>query len=231
MRRYVFLAIAVLIGFAVTACQKPSSGGDPVIGTDLGHDWPFGTAAFVRLSDKTNGDDAVVTRLDITRTDPEDHGVAVNIVSNTTKPFDAGVSYLRLRPVIAEANADARDYWLVGLNLSRTRDRSVYMLLRYPNALHIAPGLDSEAFEYSVLTCYDLEVARHPADYYAPRKADAPDGAEPKPSPAPEAGPCEFNSPREAADLAPLVLRRYDQIRHYEDAPTLQWAPAHVEVR
>ncbi|WP_443748346.1 hypothetical protein [Asticcacaulis solisilvae] len=229
--RYLYLAVAILMTFGLTACQKPAAGSDPVIGSDLGHDWPFGTAGFVRIADRPDGDDAVVTRLDITRSAPEDHGLAVNIVSNTTKPFDAGVSYLRLRPIVAETNADARDYWLVGLNLSRTRDRSVYMLLRYPAALQLAPGIDSDAFEYAVLTCNDLDVARRPADYYAPRKESEPGRPEPKPDPAPEAGPCEFNSPREVAALAPLVLKRYDQIRHYEDAPTLHWLPAHAEIR
>lgn len=231
MRRYLCLAVAALLSFTLAACQKPSSGSDPVIGSDLGHDWPFGTAGFVRLSDRPDGDDAVVTRLDITRADPEDHGVAINIASNTTKPFDAGISYLHLRPVVAETNADAREYWLIGLNLSRTKDRSVYMLLRYPASLTLTPGIDSDAFEYMPLTCDDLDVARHPADYYAPHKEGTPDQPEPKPDPAPEAGPCEFNSPREVAALAPLVLKRYDQIRHYEDAPKLHWLPAHAEIR
>ncbi len=231
MRRYVSLAVAALMSFAAAGCQKPSSGSDPVIGSDLGHDWPFGTARFVRLSDRPDGGDAAVTRLDITRTDVEDRGVAVNIVSNTAKPFYAGVSYLHLRPVVAETNAEAREYWLVGLNLSRTKDRSVYMLMRYPGALRLVPGSDSDAFEYAVLACDDLDMARRPADYYAPRKENEPDRPEPKPDPAPEAGPCEFNSPREAAAMAPLVLKRYDQIRHYEDAPQLHWLPVHAEIR
>ncbi|MBW8734014.1 MAG: hypothetical protein JF571_06880, partial [Asticcacaulis sp.] len=87
MRLSTSVAIAITIGLCLSGCQKPSGSFDPVIGSDLGHDWPFGAAGFVRLSDRSDGDDAVVTRLDITRADLEDHGVAVNIASNTTKPF------------------------------------------------------------------------------------------------------------------------------------------------
>ncbi len=232
MTRLFPLALLGLLLFSATACQKPGATAiDPVIGTDLGHDWPFGAAQSVRLADKVDGDGEVVTRLDITRAEGEDRGLAVNIVSNTTKPFDAGISYLHLKPIVAETNAEMHDYWLVGLNMTRTKNRSVYILLRYPSTLAVAPGQDSEAFEYSLLTCADLEVARRPTAYYAPLKAGESARPEPKPNPAPEAGPCEFNSPREVAVLAPLVLRHYDQIKHFENAPSQLWIPAHVEIR
>jgi len=232
MTRLLSLISLSLLVLTVAACSKPDTTAiDPVIGTDLGHDWPFGTAQSVRLADHADGDDAVVTRLDITRADTEDKGLAVNIVSNTTKPFDAGVSYLHLKPIVAETNAEVRDYWLVGLNMTRTKDRSVYILLRYPKALTLTPGTASDAFEYSLLTCDDLEVARRPVAYYAPHKDTEAPRPEPAPNPAPEAGACEFNSAREVAVLAPLVLKHYDQIKHYDDAPKQMWLPAHAEIR
>lgn len=217
---------------ALAGCEARSEFGDQsVVGPDLGHSGPFDAAHDVTMVNPDDDDSAPSGRRSVTihRATPEDTGQVVNLFSNTSKPFLAGISYLGFTPIVAETNAQARTYWLVGFNLTRTPDRSVYMILRYPKNLDITPGLRSDAFEYLSLDCSDLSVARHPADYYAP----LPDGKtreEPAPDPAPEAGDCEFNSLREATTLAALTLRRYDQIKHENDAPQPTWHPLHVEV-
>lgn len=207
-----------------------------VVGPDLSHNGPFDSVHEARLgAGNLAGDNSASTaslpRLDITRGSAEDSGTIENVIPNSTKPFLAGVTYARFAPIVAETNAESKTYWLVGLNLTRTPDRAIYIMLRYPKGLRIEPGLSSDAIEFTTLDCQDLEVARRPANYYAPRKKGEAEPAEPQPDPAPEAGVCEFNNQAEAVKMAALVLKRYDQIRHYEGAPELTWQKLHAEVR
>ena len=82
-----------------------------------------------------------------------------NVLSDT-KDYMAGVTYRPFTPIVAETNAERHDYWIVGMNASRTRDRSTYAILRFPHGLNLAPGLNSDAFDYVALDCSDLELAR-----------------------------------------------------------------------
>ena len=233
MRR-LFISLSVSICFVaiLTGCEAKPAIYDSVLGVDLGHSGPFDSAQQVTLSEiATEKDGPALPRLEIRRGESEDSGTVENILSNSTKPLLAGVSYSHFVPIIAETNAEARDYWLIGLNMTRTPDRSVYILLRYPHGLDIHPGLSSDVFEYLALECDKLDVARHPAKYYAPRKEGDPETPEPKLEPVPEAGACEFNSLAEAAKMTPLVLKRYDQVKRYEGAPALSWTPLHIEVK
>lgn len=224
------IALFALSALALAGCNPKSDFGDTsVIGPDLGHGGPFGAVHEIAMTDPhQDKDDRTPMRMTIHRDDSEDTGQVVNMFSNTSKPFGAGITYYGFTPIIAETNAEAHTYWLLGINMTRTPDRSVYMVLRYPRGLEITPGLKSDAFEYLALNCYDLEVARHPAEYYKP----LPEGQnreEPAPDPAPEAGDCEYNSLREAQSLTGLTLQKYDQIHHYEDAPKASWHALHVE--
>jgi len=231
-RQFISFSVSICFIAALAGCEARPTLYDTVLGIDLGHHGPFDSARQVTLSEiSTEKDSPSLPRLEITRGESEDSGVVENILSNSTKPLLAGVSYSSFKPIIAETNAEARDYWLVGLNMTRTPDRSVYILLRYPHGLDIRPGLSSDAFEYLTLECDKLDVARHPVKYYAPRVEGTPPPPEPKLEPEPEAGACEFNSLAEAARMTPLVLKRYDQIKRYESAPTLSWTTLHVEVK
>ncbi len=233
--------ISLCLLASLAACTPKPSAEDAdaitqsVIGVDLTHGGPFDAAATAQLgapfSDGEASAQADLPHLTITRGAFEDSGVVENILDNTSKPFLAGISYLHFVPIVAETNKDAKTYWLVGVNMTRTPDRSLYIVLRYPKGLDIQPGLSSDDFEYAQLTCDDLAVARRPADYYAPQKEDAADKPEPTPDPAPEAGDCEFNSQAEAKTMTALVLKRYDQIKHFEDAPTKYWQAVHVEAK
>ena len=232
------VASLVLVPIILSGCSKPSAYrfNTYVVGPDLGRGGPFTGASEVHIGapeadPSASSSASSAPYLDITPNAAGDTGRMARIVASTDKPFDAGVSYYRFTPVVAETNAEAHTYWLVGLNLSRTPDRSTYIVLRYPANLAIQPGLSSDAFDYIALTCADLDVARQPAASFAPRKDGEAQASDAPPDPKPEAGDCEFNSRAEMARLTPLILKRYDQIKHYDNAPTLSWQSVHVDVK
>lgn len=229
-------ALPVVVGFsllvALAGCSNKTINDASVMGPDLGRSGPFGAAHEVIITDTSgDGKDAgKAQRIDIVRGGNADTATLVNIFGNTSKPFNAGVGYWGFTPMVAETNAEAKDYWVIGFNLTRTADRSVYMIFRSPHGTAITPGTASDSFEYATIECDDVDVARHPADYYAPKK-DGETRPEPPLDPVPEAGACEFNSLHELQAVVPLMLKRYDEIKHYDDAPTLYWQPVHVEVK
>ena len=234
------VAFLAFLPAVLSGCSKPASDrfNTYIVGPDLNPAGPFAGTGIVHIgAPPTDGNSASSSAsddlpyLDITPNVTGDTGRLARIVVSTDKPFDAGVSYYRFMPVVAETNADARTYWLVGLNLSRTPDRSTYIVLRYPAGLAIHPGLSSDTFEYAALTCIDLDVARRSAASFAPHKDGEAQTSDASPDPKPEAGDCEFNSRAEMAKLTPLILKRYDQIKHYDDAPTLDWQAVHVDVK
>ncbi|EGF93323.1 hypothetical protein ABI_17630 [Asticcacaulis biprosthecium C19] len=224
------LALVLVAALALTGCNKVFDD-QSVVGPDLSGDGPFEGAAEVVMTEPFRIDGRDKTRhITIKPRAGEDAGTVINLTSNTEKPFNAGVTWHAFTPIVAETNADARTYWLMGFNLTRTPDRAVYMIVRYPRGLELKSGLTSDAFEYLSLDCGDLDVARHPPEHYAP-VAEGKERKETPLDPAPEAGDCEFNSLNEARKLAPLALQRYDQVKHYEDAPTADWNQLKVEVR
>lgn len=236
MKRSGLWSLGVLALVALCGCAKPYEN-EAVIGPDLSHDGPFKAAHQVVLTQAftyyaTGFPEAARTRrITLTPGAQADTAELINVFTSTEKPFLAGVSYRTFTPIVAETNDTARTYWLVGFNATRTPDRSTYMVLRYPRILKIVPGLSSDAFEYASLECGDLTVARRPADYYKPRPEGAKAPDEPKPDPAPEAAPCEFNSVAEAEKMTLLALKRYDEIKHYDGAPSLDWQQVHIEVK
>ncbi len=222
------VAIGVVAAALLAGCTAKTINDRSVVGPDLPVEGPFAGAHEVVITDtRGNGEDAgKAQRIDIVR----NAATLVNVFGNTSKPFNAGVGYWRFMPVVAETNNEAKTYWLASFNLTRTADRSVYMIFRFPKDAGLAPGSTSDAVEYATIDCSDLDVARHPADYYAPKK-DGETRPEPPLDPVPEAGACEFNSLHELQVMVPLMLKKYDQIRHYDDAPELYWQPVHVEVK
>ena len=244
MRRFMLILFAT----SLVACQKPlASSSQDVIGPDLDHGGgPF--AAMHRivitipeapeslssavtasspsdLSQKQNN----IPKMTITRGESEDVARLDHVLSDT-KSYLAGVTWKPVKPIVAETNEQARTYWLLGLNLSRTPDRSVYFLLRYPHELEMKTKKKIDRAEYVQLSCFDLSVARTDPNYYRPRHNDK-DIPLPPPSPRPEAGDCEFASLIEAQTVSLLVLNHYDQIRHFKDAPQLDWKPIGIETQ
>jgi len=232
-RFQVFALLA--LSFSVCGCTAKSAHDDSVVGPDLGHDGPFAAAHDIVLTGMapTATDGPPPVRIAIVRGDHEDVATLEHVISDT-KPYLAGVTYRAFTPIIAETNADQKAYWIVGLNLTRTPDRSVYTVLRYPHDLRIEPGLTSDAFEYLSLDCADLDLARQ-SQYEVETTDNTGKGSKRavplEAAPPAEAGTCEYNSLKEAMAVTPAVFRNYDRLKNEIDAPRLIWHSLHVEVR
>ncbi|MDC7682424.1 hypothetical protein PQU92_04005 [Asticcacaulis sp. BYS171W] len=234
MKRLIIVASLL----ALTACTKPAQEAAmdrSIVGPDMEKAGPFGnfrriTFAAVRAEDTPA--DSQLMRIELVKGRGEEVATLYNLLSDS-KPYLAGVTYHAFVPVIAETNAERQDYWIVGMNLSRTPDRSVYSVIRFTHGANFTPG-QTVKVDYLSLDCDDLEIARRPVAYFAPEPpegADASASAGEDAAPAelpefkPEAGECEFNSLTEAYRVTAEVLRRYDQIKHFEDVPTPRWLP------
>ena len=250
MDLYGRLCLILAAGICLAACTPKASdtvAGYSVIGPDLGKDGPFQAAheiSLVEVSPVEAGSSASVTsssepapdtrmRMDIVRNPNENVATLTHVISDT-QTYLAGVTYQRFVPIVAETNAEAKDYWIVGLNLTRTPDRSIYTVLRYPHGLTIAPGMVSEAFEYLSLSCSDLDLARQ--DHFAIETTDKAGKTQTRTvplevAPPAENGDCEYNSRGEALRITPAIFKTYDKLKNEADAPHLSWRPLHVEVR
>ncbi|ADU13426.1 hypothetical protein [Asticcacaulis excentricus] len=224
--------LAVILGLGLGACTKPGeeaavSMGDAVVGPDMDKTGPFENFERLTLAAVPTEDtppDSKLMRIEVKKGSGEDIATLYNLLSDH-KPYLAGVTYHPFTPVVAETNADRKDYWIVGLNLSRTPDRSVYSILRFPHGSAFTRGQTVQV-EYLNLGCFDLSIARTPVSAYDPANAEPTF----EPEFAAEADQCEFNSLTEAYAVTPLVLRKYDQIKHFPDAPKPNWLPLTVTV-
>jgi len=214
-----WLCVLVVAALSLGGCTKPgtetsSAWTAMVVGPDMEAQGPFG-AHFVHLAAE---DGASPMRIDIRPGDAPDaaEDATLTHVISDTKTYLAGVTWHAFTPIVAETNAARMDYWIVGLNLSRTPDRSVYSLLRFPHGTDLAAA--GAKVEYALLSCDDLAFARKAS--FATVTLDS--------APALEAGDCEFNSLKEANAVTPKVLKAYDRIRHEKDAPALNWQPLNI---
>ncbi|MEM9966314.1 MAG: hypothetical protein AAGC58_13315 [Asticcacaulis sp.] len=190
----------------------------------MAHQGPFGDFTQVRLT-PPNDPDGKAMRIEIAKAPNEDVATLTRVLSDT-KPYLAGVSYHPFVPIVAETNAERKDYWIVGLNLSRTPDRSVYTVIRFAHDLEMEKGV-VHRIEYMQLSCRDLEIARLPPEAHDPANANKTYTAEFDP----EAGDCEFNSLTEAHRVTPLIFKKYDQIKSFRDAPSPEWQPLEMVIR
>lgn len=238
--RFLKTTVVLALCLAAAGCSKKAATSafeDGVVGPDLDKTGPFASAQQVVLAQPPfSGPDAAETnahlmRITIARQPDEDVATLEHVISDT-KTYLAGVTYKPFLPIIAETNVEQKDYWIVGLNASRTPDRSLYTVLRFPHGLKIEPGLSSDAFEYLTLDCADLDMARR--DSFTATGADGKPAGQPialKPAPRAEAGTCEFNSLAEVLAVTPAVFGNYDRVKHAPDAPQPVWNTLHVEVR
>ncbi len=230
MRRLRVVTVMVLAGLALAGCGKRAAWDSSIVGPDLDRDGPWGIAKSVVITGPARGGGQDM-RISIVRGNGYDDARMENVLSDT-KDYMAGVTYRPFKPVVAEINDTRKDYWIVGMNASRTKDRSTYLVLRFPHGLTIAPGLSSDAFDYVSLDCSDLELARR--DSYVSEDSNGKAVGQPirlEPAPPPEMGNCEYNSLKEAMAVTPAVLRNYDLIKNEADAPHLGWQSVHVEVK
>ena len=230
MNRPGTVVIFAFAALAVAGCGKRAAWDSSVVGPDLDRNGPWGSAKTVVISGPARGGGQDM-RISITRGDGYDDARMEHVLSDT-KDYMAGVSYRAFKPIVAETNDARKDYWIVGINATRTKDRSTYMVLRFPHGLSIGPGLSSDAFDYVSLDCSDLEMARR--DSYVSEDSNGKAVGQPirlEPAPPPEMGDCEYNSLKEAMAVTPAVLRNYDLIKNEADAPHLGWQSVHVEVK
>ena len=215
--KLVQLCALALAALSAAGCSKPAPGitedsgwSSLVVGPDLESTGPFGNHPVTLAAP----DDLSPIRIDI-RPGATEEATLTHLISDT-KPYLAGVTWHAFTPIVAETNAMRMDYWIVGLNLSRTPDRSVYSVIRYPHSMDLtAPGA---RVEYAVLSCDDLAFARKTSFETGAKTSVTLD-----PAPAPEAGDCEFNSLKEAYAVTAKILSAYDRVRHTKDAPALTW--------
>lgn len=226
------LAVSLWLGLGLGACSKPAEEvavwmDHSVVGPDMDKTGPFEIFEHLTLAAVPAEDTppySKLTRVELKKGSGEDIATLYNLLSDN-KPYLAGVTYHPFTPVVAETNADRKDYWIVGLNLSRTPDRSVYSILRFPHGSAFTRGQTVQV-EYLKLGCYDLTIARMPVSAHDPTNAERSF----EPEFEAEADGCEFNSLTEAYKVTSLVLRKYDQIKHFPDGPKPNWLPLTVTV-
>lgn len=142
MRHGFSLVLVVACMSLLSACNKA------VLGPDLAHrPTPFVAQGLVELSDSSGTTKATITAR------PDGDAATVQFESLGSKPYNATLTYRAFVPIIAESNAKKKDYWLVGVNLSKTADRSFYAILRHPSGRPLEPGTTREDFELRVLDC------------------------------------------------------------------------------
>jgi hypothetical protein len=215
------LCLATLAVLGLCGCAKPGTEASPawtatIIGPDMQIPGPFGSHTVHLTADEP----AATMRIDIrpgATPDTAEEATLTGVFSDT-KTYLAGVTWHAFTPIVAETNATRMDYWIVGLNLSRTPDRSIYAVLRFPHGADVTTT--GAKVEYALLSCDDLGLARRAR--FGTVSLD--------PAPKPEAGDCEFNSLKEAYLVTPKVLKAYDRIHREKDAPTLSWEPLKVSV-
>ena len=142
MRHGFSLVLVVACMGMLSACTKA------VVGPDLAHrPTPFVAEGTVDLSDTFGVMQATI----IAR--PEGDTATVRFDDIGERPYNATVTYHAFVPIIAESNADRKDYWLIGLNLTQTPDRSFYAIMRYPHGKGLQPDTARDDFEFRVLNC------------------------------------------------------------------------------
>ncbi len=155
------------------------------------------------------------------------------------KPYAATVTYRAFTPIIAESNAARKDYWLIGLNLTQTPDRSFYAIMRYPHNKALQPGTTRDDFEFRLLDCgiypkpVDAEEAREtdvteevleqdmPADLIAYKENDT---------------LCLFDRIEDVEEHANQLLQQNDALKREamanpEAGPVNRWSRLKVEAR
>jgi hypothetical protein len=145
MRHKPVLVLFVACMGMLSACTKA------VIGPDLAHrPTPFVPNGTIELSDTYGVIQAEVTARPVGDT------ATVRFEDLGEKPYTATVTYHAFTPIIAESNTARKDYWLIGLNLTQTPDRSFYAVMRYPHGKALEPGTTRNDFEFRLLDCGDL---------------------------------------------------------------------------
>jgi len=142
MRNRFSLVLVVAFMGLLSACTKA------VLGPDLAQrPTPFVAEGAVDLSDSFG-----VVQATINAQPAGDTGT-VHFSELGDKPYKAALTYRPFIPIIAESNTERKDYWLVALNLTRTKDRAFYAIMRYPHGKPLQPRATRDDFEFRLLDC------------------------------------------------------------------------------
>jgi hypothetical protein len=108
---------------------------------------PLIDRGIIRITEPDQAIDVTVTA------DPGGDRATVVFAPLGKEPYQGDLTFQAFSPRVAETIADRHDYWLVAANLSQTRDRSFYAILRYPHGKPLQPHSVRKDFELRLLTC------------------------------------------------------------------------------
>jgi len=148
--------------------------------------------------------------IDITiKADPDGDRATVIFGPLGKAPYQGDLTFQAFSPLVAETIADRHDYWLVAANLSQTRDRSFYAILRYPYGKPLLPHSVRKDFELRLMSC---DGASKPAAEEA--RADGRNVEQPTQAPTPyekNDANCVFPTVSAAIDFAGESLQKDEQ--------------------
>lgn len=180
---------------------------------------PFGDAPLVHFV----GSDGTTT--EITHAANGDTAVLDLDPVNNGKTYEAGITWL---PVANPGDRD-HDYWLAGINIFRTADRSAYLILRYPHGLKITRPMKSDAFETMLITCHMRGV--EPLGFRASDEADSSDGTSSSSSSS-DGKVCDFADRGDLDGFLPQVLDKAKTAAASgsDDDDDYKWQPVTIEL-
>ncbi len=207
---------AVVLAASLAACSMFPLGPDLTKSPS-----PFGDAPTIRFG----GDGGQVTEIhhsdagDTAVLDFSDPGGPRN------KSFDAGITWIP----VANPGDSSHDYWLAGINIFRTADRSAYLLMRYPRGLKIARPMKSDAFETMMITCHMRGV--EPFGFRASDETDSSGGTSASSSSS-DGKVCDFADRGDLDAFLPQVLDKAKNAAasSSDDDDDYKWQPVTIEL-
>jgi hypothetical protein len=231
VRQYLILA---LIAATVSGCQMMPLGPDLARAPS-----PFGESASIYVETGTRGKDLAFAR--ITHTASGDTATVHADLFQVGRDFDARLTWYPFAGGRADLDVPY-DYWLTGINILQSADRSAYVILRLPKGWTPRPGTASKA-EVMYVTCemmgfyYPFTRAKA-VEYEAPAEEDGPEPLRPEGpskfmSTELEAETCDFGAVEEVHAVAPQILLDADQAGMPSSESSIanyRWNPVSIRI-
>ncbi|ESQ87082.1 hypothetical protein ABAC460_21165 [Asticcacaulis sp. AC460] len=231
IRHYLVLA---LILATVTGCQMLPLGPDLASAPS-----PFGESPRIELTGVKTGNES--DRIEILHTPQGDTTLIHTDVLDVVRTFDAQLTW---QPVPTGTPGFERqfDYWLVGINVFRSRDRSAFAVFRFPQDWQSAPGSASDA-GMIVITCEMMGFSPGAKAVEEAATAEPPSEAVSVPTIEPDipddnAPPsCGFASLEELQTYLPVLMAKAAEetranrgLPEDEKGSTYAWSPIRVRI-
>ena len=206
---------ALILAAGLSACSMFPLGPDLTTAPS-----PFGDAPVVHFI----GDGGEVTEIR--------HGATgdtavldFNETGKKGKSYEAGITWLP----ISNPGDKAHDYWLAGVNIFRSADRSAYLLIRYPHGTAIARPMKSDTFETIVFTCQMRGV--NPFGMPSEDTTSSDGSASSASSSSDSADKvCDFTDRADLDAFVPQVLKKAADPSTAEDDDSYKWQPVTIEL-